>query len=97
MKPDSFQDRVEAGLARYKNRKKKFDPEGDGFDYETAKAEGMEPDETGHWGSRSPKSGQMLKGRKHPSWALAVEGEKGAGYEIYRDDKTGLYFSRKKE
>jgi len=97
MKPDSFQDRVEAGLARYKERKKKFDPEGDGYDYETAIAEGMKPDETGHWGSRAPISGQMVKGRKHKTWGEAVKGEEGAGYEIYRDDKTGLYFSKKKK
>jgi len=39
-----------------------FDPEGSGYDYESAKAAGLLPDSTGHWPSREPKSGLLLKG-----------------------------------
>lgn len=70
-----------------------FDPEGLGYDYATAKAGGLKPDETGHWPSRFPKTGQILKGQKHPTYNLTLEGEKEAGYEIYKG-KDGRYYSR---
>jgi hypothetical protein len=72
-----------------------FDPEGSGYDYDTAKRAGMKPDKTGHWSSREPKSGLILKGRKHKTWHLTVQGEKEAGYEIYK--KNGRYYSRPKK
>lgn len=72
----------------------KFDPEGSGYDYETAKSSGIKPDKTGHWPSREPKSGQILKGRKHPTYEKTVKGEDEAGYEIYKDG--GKYYSRPK-
>jgi len=74
--------------------KKPFDPEGTGYDMETALAAGMKADSGGHWGSRSIKTGQMLKGRKHKTWGLAVAGEKKAGYRIYKS-KNGRYYSKK--
>ena len=55
---------------------------------------GMRRDETGHMGSRNPKTGQLIKGRKHPTFHKTVAGEKAAGYEIYKGD-DGKYFSRK--
>jgi hypothetical protein len=70
-----------------------FDPEGSGYDYGTAALRGMRPDDTGHWGSREPKTGQMLKGRGHPTWGLGVEGEGAVGNEIYRGP-DGRYYSR---
>jgi hypothetical protein len=70
-----------------------FDPEGDGYDYEAAKAGGITPDETGHWASRNPKTGQILKGRNHKTFHLTEEGEKAAGYEISKGD-DGKYYSR---
>ena len=72
--------------------KSKFDPEGDGYDYETAVNENVLPDDTGHWPSRSPKSGQILKGRSHPTFLKTVEGEKKAGYKIKRG-KNRRYYS----
>ena len=75
---------------------KPFDPEGSGYDYETAERSGITPDKNKHWPSRSPRSGQMLKGKKHKTWGLAVEGEKKAGYVIYKG-KNGRYYSRKKK
>ena len=74
-------------------KKEKFNPEGSGYDYQTALKSGMGPDKTGHCGSRA-RDGQMLKGRKHKTHHLAVEGEKKAGYRIYKG-KNGKYYSKK--
>lgn len=68
-----------------------FDPEGSGYDYKSAREAGLSPDETGHWPSRDPKSGKILKGRKHPTWHLTEEGERKAGYEIRKIN--GRYYS----
>lgn len=70
-----------------------FDPEGDGYDMATALAAGMKPDATGHWSSREPKSGQILKGRKHKTFHLTEKGEADAGYEITKG-KDGRYYSQ---
>jgi hypothetical protein len=82
-------------MSKYK-RSKKFDPEGSGYDYETAKKEGLGPDKTGHWPSRAPKSGQILKGRKHPTYHKTVKGEKKAGYQISKGGH-GKYYSHKEK
>jgi len=68
-----------------------FDPEGPGYDYETAIKFGLGPDITGHWPSRVPQTGLILKGRKHKTWPLTVEGEKKAGYIIIK--RNGRYYS----
>jgi len=68
-----------------------FDPEGSGYDYKSAKAAGMKPDQTGHWESRDPKSGLILKGKKHETWNKTEQGEKEAGYEITK--KGDRYYS----
>ena len=68
-----------------------FDPEGSGYDYESAKLSGMTPDKTGHWASRVPETGLLLKGRQHKTWPLTVKGETEAGYKII--SKEGRYYS----
>lgn len=73
----------------------KFDPEGTGYDYETAEKHGLSPDKTGHWPSREPTTGQILKGRKHPTYWKTERGEKKVGFEIYKG-KNGRYYSRHK-
>lgn len=78
-----------------KNLLRKFDPEGKDYDYDSARKAKMKPDKTGHWSSREAKSGLILKGRGHKTWNLTVEGEKKAGYVIYKG-KDGRYYSRKK-
>jgi hypothetical protein len=83
-------------MAQYTDSLKKrikFDPEGPGYDYQTAKKHGIKPDSTGHWPSRVPSTGRLLKGRKHETWHKTVSGEKKMGYEIYKG-KDG-YYSRK--
>jgi hypothetical protein len=73
----------------------KFDPEGSGYDMRSALKAGMRRDKkTGRMDSRNPKTGQLLKGRKHRTFPETVAGEKALGYEIYKGD-DGKYFSRK--
>jgi len=74
----------------------RFDPEGSGYDYTAAEECGLSPDETGHWPSRCPKSGQLLKGKKHETWKLLQEGEEEMGYTIFKGD-DGKYYSEKNE
>ena len=69
-----------------------FDPEGSGYDYETAGKYGIKPDKTGHMPSRAP-SGQILKGRKHETYEKTLKGEKEAGYVIEKG-KDKKYYSR---
>ena len=73
--------------------KLQFDPEGNKYDYAGARLAGIEPDETGQWLGKDPKTGLILKGRNHKSYGKTVEGEEEAGYEIYKD-KDQRYYSR---
>ena len=68
-----------------------FDPEGAGYDYDAARKAGLGPDATGHWPSRDPATGAILKGRQHPTWDLTEKGERDAGNAIYSRD--GRYYS----
>ncbi|MDP2218540.1 MAG: hypothetical protein Q8J68_14780 [Methanolobus sp.] len=72
-----------------------FDPEGIGYDYETAKKYGIKPNDTGHYPSRIPETGLLLKGREHPTWDKTVEEEEKLGYKIIK--RGNRYFSVKKE
>ena len=74
---------------------RKFDPEGTGYDYESAEKAGLGPDSSGHWPSRVPETGLLLKGRKHKTWHMTEAGEKKAGYKIVK--RKGRYYSEKKE
>ncbi|KKN77441.1 hypothetical protein LCGC14_0360000 [marine sediment metagenome] len=69
-----------------------FNPEGSGYDYETAAQYGLSPDETGHWPSRVPETGQILKGQKHSTYNKTVAGEKEAGF-IIEKGLDGKYYS----
>lgn len=74
-----------------------FDPEGSGYDMDTAVKGGAKPtpvpgDDRPHWPSRDPNTGQLLKGRKHPTWDLLEKGEQEEGYDIYKGS-TGRYYS----
>jgi len=78
------------------NKVEQFDPEGTGYDMETAARGGLRPGPNKHWPSREPKSGQILKGRAHPTFHLTEQGEREAGYEMYKG-RDGRYYSRKKK
>jgi hypothetical protein len=66
-----------------------------GYDYESAKSAGITPDSTGHWPSRNPQTGQILKGRKHPTINMTKKGEREAGYKVYKKD--GILYSKPKK
>ena len=70
-----------------------WDPKGKGYDMKTAKAHGMTADETGHWSSRSPKTGQILKGSGHKTYGKTEKGEAEAGHTIYQDPNSGKNYS----
>jgi hypothetical protein len=82
-----------------------FDPDSDGYDYETARRKGMAPGDDGHWGTRvelddeeaaaaglPSGSGVMLKGAKHPTWLLGIAGEEEAGFAVVKG-RDGRYYS----
>ena len=64
------------------NKKKKFDAESSGYDYESAKKYGIKPDSTGHWQSRVPETGLLLKGTNNKTWKNTLEGEKKMGCKV---------------
>ena len=77
--------------------KKNFNPESSDYDYKTAKASGMKPDDTGHWGSvvdankedkkkynLPDESYIILKGKKHKTWDLMEKAEKERGFKIVK-------------
>lgn len=72
-------------------RAKVFNPEGAGYDYATAQKHGLGPDKSGHWPSRVPETGVLLKGRKHKTWHKTVQGEEAANHRIIKRGKR--YFS----
>jgi len=81
--------------------KKKFDPEGDDYDYDTAKGAGLKPtidpkDGLPHWPSREPESGVLLKGKKHKTFQLGVDEDAKLGYKLRRRD-DGRYETQKDE
>lgn len=61
------------------------------YDYFNASPEMIPTEESQHWDSRNPHTGQILKSENHPTFNLAVEGEKNAGYKIVRGYNGELY------
>ena len=61
------------------------------YDYFNASPEMIPTEEGQHWDSRNPHTGQILKSENHPTFDLAVEGEKNAGYKIVRGYDNNLY------
>lgn len=70
-----------------------FDPEGPDYDYASAQAGGLTPDATGHWPSRVPETGLIVKGRGHETYDKTVAGETAAGMEI-QPGPDGRYYSQ---
>jgi len=82
-----------------KGKVKKFDPRGSGYDQKNAPPRKPANPSAGkegipHQGTRNPRTGQILKGQKHPTFREGMEGEEEAGYTIHRDELTGRLFSR---
>ena len=64
------------------------------YDYYNAHPDNMPSKPGEHWTSRNPKTGRLLKGSNHPTYDLMIEGEKKAGYDVYRGIDGGLYSRR---
>ena len=70
-----------------------FNPEGSGYDMETALDAGLTRDEIGHMGSLDPRTGMVLKGKSHESWNPMVQKEMSLGNTVEYDPDKGRYFS----
>ncbi len=70
-----------------------FDPEGDSYDYAGAKAAGIDSDKFGHFASRDPKTGLILKGMKHPSIQNTLDAEQAQGMKVFKAE-DGRYYSQ---
>lgn len=57
---------------------------GSEYDYFNAAPENMPQENDGHWSSRNPHTGQLLKSPNHPTYNLLLEGEKQAGYKVQK-------------
>jgi hypothetical protein len=68
-----------------------YDPEGKGYDYESAVNAGISPDATGHWPSREPTSGSILKGRGHATFDKTQQAETEAGMDINKRQNDRYY------
>ena len=79
-------------LEHHKKGESGFNPEGKGFDMETALMSGSKPNAEGHWGSLNPKTGRVLKGRQHKTWDLMEEEEHKRGNAIIKK-ADGRYYS----
>lgn len=66
-----------------------------GYNYRSAIDAGLGPDETGHWPSRNPNTGEILKGPRHPTFKMTKKGEKAAGYKIVKIN--GIMYSFPKQ
>ena len=94
---DRKYEKVESKIAKAKGTKregkvtKKY-----GYDYKSAISAGLRPDETNHWPSRNPETGQILKGRRHPTISRTKKAERSMGYKITRKKGT-LYSNPKKK
>ena len=74
-----------------------FDPEGKGYDYAGAGFSVVRNPVTKKMRSRNPRTGQILKGRKHPTYKLTEREEKKEGYVIAKLFPKGKYYSYKRK
>jgi len=70
-----------------------FDSEGKGYDYKTFDKLGGKRDAKGHGFSRDPKTGMLLKGRKHKTFNLGVSVDENLGYGLKK--KGDRYYTEK--
>lgn len=57
---------------------------GSDYDYFNAHTDNMPDSNEGHWSSRNPKTGQLLKSSNHPTYDKMIEGERREGYNIIK-------------
>lgn len=82
-------------MPKPKIKRRKFSPDGKGYDYPSARKAGLKPDKTGHWPSRDPQSGLILKGAGHSTFSKTKAAEARHGYDIVKG-KDGRYYSKKR-
>lgn len=75
-------------------KKRKFLAEGKGYDYASARKYGLKPDKSGHWPSRVPQTGLILKGASHSTFSKTIVADKRLGYIMVKH--RGRYYSVKK-
>lgn len=68
-----------------------FNPEGTGYDILTAIAAGLKRNSSGHMGSLDPRTGQVLKGRKHPTFDLMLKEENRLGNLVFKAPDKRYY------
>ena len=86
-------------------KRKKFNPDGTGYDLDTARAAGMKRDGRGHMGSvvrtKPAKARELglpensyllLKGARHETFHKAVEAERKRGFRLQKA-RDGRYYS----
>jgi hypothetical protein len=82
------------GVREQYNLPDEFDPESDQYDYKTAGDAGLERSkENNHLGSLDPRTGMVLKGRRHHTWDMMVDAETKMGNVVVKG-KDGRYYSR---
>ena len=69
------------GTSKEKAVRKKYD-----YDHEYASKIGVKPDKSGHRQSIDPKTGKILKGRKHPTMYKTKKTDKALGYKHKKID-----------
>jgi len=76
---------------------KSFDAEGIGYDIVSAIKARLNVNETGHFPSRVPDTGLLLKGRQHETWFKTEAAEKALGYEITKIGNRYFSFLKPQE
>jgi len=66
-----------------------------GYNYEEADRAGIKADSNGHYPSRNPDTGEILKGKKHPTINKTKKAERKLGYKIRR--RKGKLYSFPKD
>jgi hypothetical protein len=81
------------------NGQDEFDADGTGYDMKTARAAGLGPagkeagENVGHWPTRDPRTGMILKGKGHTSFGLGISEDEKLGYKLVK--KNGRYYTLK--
>ncbi len=63
------------------------------YDYDSAIAAGIKPGPDGHWQSRVPQTGLILKSEDHPTFYKTIQGEREVGNQMYRNIKDQRIYS----
>ena len=82
------------GTFSYNRRTRKAEKNPNKFGYKYSDPEAKQADD-GHYYSRNPNTGEILKGRRHPTIKQTKKGEKEMGYKIVRSGGRLYSFPKK--